>query len=514
VNTLSLYELNSLVRLTIEQTLNREYWVEAELAEARESRGHCYMELVQKEEGSNTPIARASAKCWRSSWMMIQPHFERVTGQRLHAGMKVRLKVYAQFHEAYGFSWIVTDIDPTFTLGDLARRRQEIIRQLKQEGVFDLQRELQLPLFCLRIAVISSEGAAGYGDFCKQLNESKFAFAAQLFPAVMQGEQTEASIIEALNQIYKSLECRVKSGEFATASESGEWRVESGEFATASESGEWRVKSGEFATAPESGEWRVESGEFATASEGAGQGDAVANSTLYTLHSTLNFDCVVIIRGGGATADMSGFDTLALAENVAQFPLPIITGIGHDRDECVLDMVSHLRVKTPTAAADILINHAQQVLDRIEDNEQRIVLASQNQLSTLNAQLSMLSQRIPPLFSLVRTREEARTQQLLQRMEKACDSRLIRSEAKLSTLSSLLSTLNAQFIVSHRHRLELLSQRLLALDPQRILDRGYSLTLHQGKAVRNASALQAGDELQTRLAEGTVTSVVTYVAMP
>ncbi len=482
MNTLSLYELNSLVRLTIEQTLNREYWVEAELAEARESRGHCYMELVQKEEGSNTPIARASAKCWRSSWMMIQPHFERVTGQRLHAGMKVRLKVYAQFHEAFGFSWIVTDIDPTFTLGDLARRRQEIIRQLKQEGVFDLQRELQLPLFCLRIAVISSEGAAGYGDFCKQLNESKFAFAAQLFPAVMQGEQTETSIIEALNQIYKSLECRVKSGEFATASESGEWRVESGE--------------------------------FATASEGAGQGDAVANSTLSTLHSTLNFDCVVIIRGGGATADMSGFDTLALAENVAQFPLPIITGIGHDRDECVLDMVSHLRVKTPTAAADILINHAQQVLDRIEDNEQRIVLASQNQLSTLNAQLSMLSQRIPTLFSLVRTREEARTQQLLQRMEKACDSRLIRSEAKLSTLSSLLSTLNAQFIVSHRHRLELLSQRLLALDPQRILDRGYSLTLHQGKAVRTASTLQAGDELQTRLAEGTVTSVVTSVAMP
>lgn len=449
MNTLSLYELNSLVRLTIEQTLNREYWVEAELAEARESRGHCYMELVQKEEGSNTPIARASAKCWRSSWMIVQPHFERVTGQRLHAGMKVRLKVYAQFHEAYGFSWIVTDIDPTFTLGDLARRRQEIIRQLKQEGVFDLQRELQLPLFCLRIAVISSETAAGYGDFCQQLSESPFAFVTQLFPATMQGEQIEESIIEALNQIYKSLECRVKSVEFATASD-----------------------------------------------------------------STLNFDCVVIIRGGGATADMSGFDTLALAENVAQFPLPIITGIGHDRDECVLDMVSHLRVKTPTAAAAFLIDHAQRVLDHIDNCEQRIAHTAQSQISNLKSQISIFATRIPTLFSLVKTREEARTQQMLQRMEKACASQLIRSEAKLNMLNSQLPILNAQFIDAHRHRLELLNQRILALDPQRILDRGYSLTLHQGKTVKNASVLKAGDKIETRLAEGTVTSVVTSVAMP
>ena len=204
MKALSLYELNSLVRQVIEAELSREYWVEAELAEARESRGHCYMELVEKDEYSNTPIARASAKCWRTQWVMIQPHFERVTGQRLHAGMKVRLKVYAQFHEAFGFSWIVTDIDPTFTLGDLARRRQEIIRQLKEEGVFDLQRELSLPLFCLRIAVISSETAAGYGDFCQQLAESGFAFQPQLFPAVMQGEQIEESIIAALNQIYQA----------------------------------------------------------------------------------------------------------------------------------------------------------------------------------------------------------------------------------------------------------------------------------------------------------------------
>ena len=406
METLSLYELNALVRQTIEEKLAHEYWVEAELAEARESRGHLYMELVEKDEQSNTPIARASAKCWRTQWMMIQPHFERVTGQQLHAGMKVRLKVYAQFHEAYGFSWIVTDIDPNFTLGDLARRRQEIIRQLKQEGVFDLQRELQLPLFCLRIAVISSATAAGYGDFQQQLAESGFAFQTQLFPAIMQGEQIEESIIHALETIYSN-------------------------------------------------------------------------------HAD-DFDCVVIIRGGGATADMSGFDTLALAENVAQFPLPIITGIGHDRDECVLDMVSHRRVKTPTAAAAFLIDHVQQVLDRVGQCEQRITYLAQAQLSALSTQLSNLSTRIPTLFSLVKTRHEANLQQTNQRLSNALERR----------------------IDKERHRLELLMQRTASLDPQLILNRGYSLTTYGGKVIKSTSVLKAGDEIETRFAKGTIRSVV------
>ena len=160
---LTLYELNSLVREVIECEMPNEYWVEAELSECKESKGHCYMELIEKDEKNATPIAKASARCWASKWMLIRPYFERTTGQQLHAGMKVLLKVYAQFHEAYGFSWIVTDIDPTYTLGDMARKRQEIIRKLKEEGVFDLQKELRLPLFCQRIAVISSETAAGYG---------------------------------------------------------------------------------------------------------------------------------------------------------------------------------------------------------------------------------------------------------------------------------------------------------------------------------------------------------------
>lgn len=405
MQTFTLYELNALVREAIETELSHEYWVEAELSEARESRGHCYMELIQKEELSNTPIARASAKCWRSAWAIIQPHFERVTGERLHPGMKVRLKVYAQFHEAFGFSWIVTDIDPNYTLGDMARRRQEVIAQLKREGVFDLQRELSLPLFCLRIAVISSQTAAGYGDFCQQLSESPFAFRTTLFPAIMQGEQIEESIISALNAIY-------------------------------------------------------------------GQPDA--------------FDCVVIIRGGGATSDMSGFDTLPLAENVAQFPLPIITGIGHDRDESVLDMVSFQRVKTPTAAAALLIDHAQQVLNR----------------------LTALAERIPTLFSLARTRSEARLSQYEQRLATATMRHVDMAQNRIVLLCTRLLPLIPHLLEAHRHRLELLGQRVASLDPQLLLKRGYSITLLNGKAVRNAAALQPGDEIETRLSEGTIKSVV------
>ena len=328
MKTLTLYELNWLVRRTIETEMAQEYWVEAELSEMHTSRGHCYMELVQKDDRNNTPIARASAKCWASQWTIIEPHFERATGQQLHAGMKLRLKVYPQFHEAFGFSWIVTDIDPTFTLGDLARRRMEIIRQLKEEGIFDLQKGLELPLFCQRIAVISSATAAGYGDFANQLtnNEYGFSFETQLFPAIMQGEQVEASIINALNAIYQQAD---------------------------------------------------------------------------------DFDCVVIIRGGGATADMSGFDTLALAENVANFPLPIITGIGHDRDECVLDMVSHQRVKTPTAAAAFLISNLKAVLDTIDDAEQRIVRYMQLKLTSLKSQIANLQETFPRLLSVVITRQRA-----------------------------------------------------------------------------------------------------------
>ena len=401
----SLFELNRLVRETIECEMPNEYWVEAELSECRELRGHCYMELIEKDEQTATPIAKASAKCWASKWILVRPYFERTTGQRLVAGMKVLLKVYPQFHEAFGFSWIVTDIDPTYTLGDMARKRQEIIRQLKEEGVFDLQKELTLPLFCQRIAVISSETAAGYGDFCNQLadNPYGFQFQTQLFPAIMQGEGVEQSIINALERIYDQ-----------------------------------------------------------------------------------PFDCVVIIRGGGATSDMSGFDTLALAEHVANFPLPIITGIGHDRDESILDMVSHTRVKTPTAAAALLIDHLKEVLDTVNNAQNSITRLVQQKLSTLSTQLSSVSEAIPRLFSIVKTRQEAKIDALQQRLPMLIERRFL----------------------AENHRLQLMEEKLKALDPQLLLKRGYSITLHKGRAVKDATTLKAGDEIETRLAQGLIHSIV------
>lgn len=434
--TLTLYELNWLVRRVIETEINREYWVEAELSECRVNRGHCFMELIQKDEQSNTPIARAQAKCWQSTWAMLSPHFERVTGQAIHAGMKVRLKVYAQFHEAYGFSWIVSGIDPTFTMGDMARRRQEIIRQLKAEGVFDLQKSLDLPLFCLHIAVISSQTAAGYGDFVNQLADSPYDFHTHLFPATMQGEGVEQSIIEALNRIYEVYEANGANAPYEA------------------------------------------------------------------------YDCVVIIRGGGATADLSGFDTLALAENVAQFPLPIITGIGHDRDESILDMVSHTRVKTPTAAAQLLISHLDATQQRIDLCRERLLRYVQTKMETEHLRLARLTERIPALFTIVKGRQEARLDRLQQTLIAAIQRRLDREQARLDSISTRIPPLTSGILQKEHHRLEMLAQRAKALDPTLLLKRGYSITLHNGKALRDPSLLRPGDLLETRLEKGTVRSEV------
>ena len=429
IKALSLFELNSLVADVIDSTMSRSYWVQAELSEARENRGHCYMELIEKNEGSNAPIARASAKCWSNVWMLIKPAFIRMTGQEVRAGMKVMLQVHAQFHPQYGFSWIVDDINPEYTMGDMMRKRQEIIRQLKAEGVFELQKELHFPIFAQRIAVISSETAAGYGDFCNQLetNEYELYFHVELFPAVMQGDHVEQSIINALNQINSRED---------------------------------------------------------------------------------DFDCVVIIRGGGATADFSGFDTLSLAENVANFPLPIVTGIGHERDESVLDMVSFQRVKTPTAAAAYLIDHLASTLMRVENAQTQIVDSVRRALEVEKMRVQHIGIHIPVLFSVVRTKQEARLDGLSQRLLMKLKETMKQTNFHLSTLQSrILPTLQNRLSIE-QHRLEILEQRARLLDPSLPLKRGYSITLCNGKTVRNAKDLKIGDTIITRLEKGEVESRV------
>lgn len=427
--TLTLYELNSMVRDVVELGMPGSYWVEAELSEVRERSGHCYMELVQKDLTGNSTVARASARCWRSTWASVRPGFEQVTGEHLRAGLKVLLQVHAQFHENFGFSWIVTDIDPAYTLGDMARRRQEIIRILKEEGVFDLNKELCLSLFASRIAVVSSESAAGYGDFCNQLdtNAYGFAFSVRLFPAVMQGERTEGSIISALDAINSEAD---------------------------------------------------------------------------------DFDCVVIIRGGGAVSDLSAFDSLALAENVANFPLPVITGIGHERDESVLDMVANKRVKTPTAAAAMLIENLKHTYDRIVQAQERISVSVSRRMEYERVRLERVSGRIPVLFSLVKTRQQARIDSLFARVGAAAGRIVAEERLRLDRLSVALAPAVRQRLSAENHRLELLGQRISAVDPAILLRRGYSITLHNGRAVYSSDQLSDGDVIETRLAEGNVRSVV------
>ena len=433
-NALSLLELNQLLAEVIEVGMPREYWVEAEISELRVVRGHCYIDLIEKTEGTNTPIARASAKCWQNTWSVISPYFEKVTGQRLRSGMNVLMLVSANFHPAYGFSWIISDIDPTYTLGDMARKRQAIIEQLKREGVFDLQKELSLPLFCQHIAVISSANAAGYGDFVDQLesNAHGFRFVTRLFPATMQGEGVEQSVIAALNNIYET---------FLTSDE----------------------------TAP---------------------------------------DCVVIIRGGGATSDLSGFDTLALAENVAQFPIPVITGIGHERDESILDMISHTRVKTPTAAAALLIDHLKRVWDYLQEAQGVLETNARQRMDLEQMRLQRAAQKIPPLFSLFKERQERRIDSMMRDMIAAAQRSISDDMHKVETLESIIKPMLERRVTGEMHRLQMLGQRVSALDPDLLLKRGYSITLHEGKIVRDASQLKHGDKIETRVEKGTIHSIV------
>lgn len=430
MEALTLYELNGLVRETLELTLNDEYWVQAEIAELRVNR-HCYMELVQKEARGGGIVAKARAQVWANRWAFIKPMFEQVTGQTLAAGMQVMLKVEVTFHELYGYSLNVTDIDPTYTLGDLARHRQEILRRLAEEGIETMNKELPLPRLLQRIAVISSASAAGYGDFCNQLNNNQrgLAFKTELFQAVMQGNDVESSVVSALNRI---------------AEQQDEW------------------------------------------------------------------DVVVIIRGGGATSDLQGFDSLLLAENVAQFPLPIITGIGHERDDTVIDLISHTRVKTPTAAAEFLIHHQEQELDILEDLSARLTDRVSQLLYDETTRLKMLAGEIPLLFSTVKAREEVRLHRLSASMANTSVQRLEKAKGGVELMNQQLTLYTSALLQSERKRIELMDSKLQSAHPNRILQLGFSITRMGGKALRDVDEVKEGDEIETTLASGTFKSTITW----
>ena len=408
MEALSLYDLNALVRRSLEQCLPDEYWVQAELSDVRtNSTGHCYLEFIQKDSRSNNLIAKARGTIWANVYRLLKPYFEESTGQAFVSGIKVLVQVTVSFHELYGYSLTVQDIDPTYTLGDMARRRREILKQLEEEGVLTLNKELDMPVLPQRIAVVSSPTAAGYGDFCHQLknNSRGFFFHTELFPALMQGDRVEESVLSALDAILNRQE---------------------------------------------------------------------------------DFDAVVIIRGGGATSDLSGFDTYLLAAACAQFPLPIITGIGHERDDTVLDSVAHTRVKTPTAAAEYLINCMDLVADELEVLISQLHESVRSRLTEEHRKLISYRNRIPS--AVVRRVSDAKLALLTTR-----------KDISLAVQTSLSR---------QRHRLELLQQRLADASPEKMLARGYSITLKDGKVVKNAAMLNEEDEIITRFYRGEVASVI------
>lgn len=409
MDALSLYDLNALVRRSLEQCLPDEYWVQAELSEVRvhPATGHCYVEFVQKDPRSNNLVAKARGVIWNNVFRLLRPYFEESTGQVFTAGIKVLVQVSVGFHELYGFSLTVHDIDPTYTLGDMARRRREILKQLEEEGVLTLNKELPMPELPRRVAVVSSATAAGYGDFCHQLtnNPRGYYFHTELFAAAMQGDRVEESMLAALDSINSRAD---------------------------------------------------------------------------------DFDVVVIIRGGGATSDLSCFDTYLLAAACAQFPLPIITGIGHERDDTVLDSVAHARVKTPTAAAEYLIARMDEVADRLNDLAVRLY-------EGVTARLKW---------------ERNRLQQCRNRIPTASVRRVSSARLELLTARKDLHRSVEAVLARHRHKLELLKQRLADASPDKLLARGYSITLKDGKAVKDASQLHAGDVLTTRVYQGEITSAV------
>lgn len=428
MNSISLYELNHLVRRTLEDSLCHTLWLRTEISELHVNR-HCYLEFVQKDSRGNAIIAKARGQIWANRWYIIKSHFEHVTGQELTAGMEVLVQVEVTFHELFGYSLNVVDIDPTFTLGDIARKRLEIIRVLKEEGVFDMNKELPLPRMLQRIAIISSPTAAGYGDFCDQLSKNKFhlAFHTRLFPATMQGKDVEQSIIDALERIAQEID-----------------------------------------------EW----------------------------------DIVVIIRGGGSTTDLSGFDSLQLAENIAQFPIPIITGIGHERDDTIIDLVSHTRVKTPTAAAEFLIHHQEMELNEIEDLQQRLLIATSSILQDEKRRLTVITGKLPTLFEVIKQRETARLDRALMNMHNLISQRTYREHTKLEILDQRIVTGTNNMLNNLKHQIETIDIKLDSADPQRILNLGFSITRIDGKSVRDASTLQAGQTIETTLQSGTITSII------
>ena len=405
--SITLLQLNRQVAQTINEAFAEPIWVVAEIAQLNVAgNGHCYLELIEKSKRTDAVTAKAKAMIWSNRWWAISQTFEQECRQRLQAGLKVLLEVHVQMHEAYGYSLIVQDIDPSFTMGEMQRKRQEIIQRLTDEGMIDVNKSLPLPRLTQRLAIVSAETAAGYGDFCHQLenNEYGLKFYTHLFPAIMQGEKTEDSVIRALERIFGHQE---------------------------------------------------------------------------------KFDAVVIIRGGGAVSELNSFDSYELALNIANFPLPVIIGIGHERDTTVLDAVAHTSVKTPTAAAAFLIERLANEWSHIIDLQDEMHIAVHERMEREMLRLERITQS-------VRGTQITLGQQL----------------NSILLLQERIKMLTTQRVLTEQQKLSFMEKSIELSKPDNILSRGFSITRKDGKAIRNIQDIHPGDKLETQTAQGVFRSRV------
>lgn len=428
--TISLHDLNSLVKSVIDNELSSHYWIRAEMSDVRVNQnGHCYLEFIEKDRLGKNSIAKARAMIWANTFHLLKAFFEETTKQPFASGLKVLVQVSITFHELYGYSLTVQDIDPSYTLGDQAMNRAAIVKQLKEEGVLEMNKELELPIPTNRIAIISSPTAAGYEDFCDQLanNTYGYAFYTKLFPAIMQGDRTEDSIIYALEQIYA--------------------------------------------------------------------------------HQEL-FDAVVIIRGGGATSELSSFDSYMLAASCAQFPIPIITGIGHERDETVLDMVAHTRAKTPTAVAEFLVDNMNKYMEELLSIQLSIVTSTRLRLQEETVRLNTYELQNAYILKDWSKQQANFLYLAKSTLEKSASRVKKEEELTLNSIKERLVTNTIRLSKSESVRIENIERQVKLVSPENLLRKGYTFTIKEGKIVRRSSDLKKGEVISTIFSDGKIDSTI------
>lgn len=408
-------------------------WVTAETSDVRVSRGHCYLELIEKDDQERT-VARLGAVIWASAFAMIAANFKAVTGQDFASGMKVMVCMTVNFHGQYGMKAVIGDIDPNFTLGDMARQRKEIIDRLTREGIIDRNKRLPWAVVPQRVAIISSATAAGYGDFMNQLEGNAYGlkFYTHLFTAVLQGNNTVPSVLDALARV-------------ASLSE--------------------------------------------------------------------HFDCLVVIRGGGATSELNSFDNYDLARTIALFPIPVIVGIGHERDTTVLDDVAAMRVKTPTAAAEFLIGRGIDALARLDELRNLVVNNARDIVSREREHVSYYSSLIPATAQRIVSTARTRLDNYLQTIPLAATSLIKAQSTHLDHSVEIIKSTVTQSLSTAQLRLQSLDDKVTLLSPRNILNRGYSLTMRGGKFVTEASQLNPGDVVTTFFKDGKATTQVTTIKL-